>query len=336
MLQLRNPTPLTAIVTLFPDPDGVDTLYAVVKGTFTLGTSPRLTDEQVPVLSKPVFVDDPATGSVRLPADVGLTKPSTDVLVVGHAHAPFGRPATVVDVGVQVGPVWQGARVFGDRSWRDSGVSVSMTEPEPFVMMPLVWERAYGGVDVTASGPVPHPQNPSGVGFRVKDGTTSVDGTPVANIEDPRALIGSWREQPAPIGFSPLREHWEPRRSYAGTYDEAWQKHRAPYLPADFDARFLQVAPPPMVAPSYLRGGEAVRLSGLSPGGEINGRLPTAFPEVTFVRDGSRFPASVVLDTVVLYPDNARVSLVWRSEFPCDKSALRVAFVEIGLIGRES
>ena len=41
-----------------------------------------------------------------------------------------------------------------------------------------------------------------------------------------------------------MAPHWLPRRAWAGTYDDAWRISRAPYLPADFDARFFQLYSP--------------------------------------------------------------------------------------------
>ncbi len=61
MLQLRNDSPFAASVGRFPDPDGIDTLFAVVKGTFTLAATPSVVDEQPPVVAGPEHHgDDPA------------------------------------------------------------------------------------------------------------------------------------------------------------------------------------------------------------------------------------------------------------------------------------
>ena len=52
----------------------------------------------------------------------------------------------------------------------------------------------------------------------------------------------SSKDRPAPACLAPIAEAWEPRRSFAGTYDAAWQQGRAPYLPTDLDPRFLASA----------------------------------------------------------------------------------------------
>src|SRR5690348_12995383 len=121
MLQLKNDTGLAATMFLSPDPDGVDTLYAVVKGTFALDApldaagEPPLVAEQLPVTVSPEYRGDPGTSSLKVASDIYLLKPATDVLLVGHARAPGGRPTSWMDVGLAVGPVRKAVRVFGDR-----------------------------------------------------------------------------------------------------------------------------------------------------------------------------------------------------------------------------
>src|ERR1700754_4304032 len=104
MLQLKNSTGLAASMFLSPDQAGVDTLYAIVKGTFALdaplapGGEPPLAEEQVPVTLSPVHWGDPATSSLKAASDMYLLKPATDVLLVGHAQAPNGHSTTWMDV----------------------------------------------------------------------------------------------------------------------------------------------------------------------------------------------------------------------------------------------
>ena len=51
-----------------------------------------------------------------------------------------------LDVLLRVGPVRKQVRVFGDREWTGRLLGRSITAPEPFAKLPLVWERAFGGV----------------------------------------------------------------------------------------------------------------------------------------------------------------------------------------------
>ena len=94
MLQFKNETGLPGAIITAPDPDGIDSVYALIKGTFDLDRGCEPAEEQVPVAFAPEHYGDPATSSVRVPGDVSLSKPSTDVLLCGHAYAPGGRATT--------------------------------------------------------------------------------------------------------------------------------------------------------------------------------------------------------------------------------------------------
>ncbi len=62
-------------------------------------------------------------------------------------------------------------RVFGDRYWEKGRFGLRMTEPEPFENMPIIYERAFGGIDEQASTPeqlIMEERNPVGTGFAVK------------------------------------------------------------------------------------------------------------------------------------------------------------------------
>jgi hypothetical protein len=331
VLQFKNRTPFLGTITLFPDADGVDTLFAIVKGTFTLGAEVGIAEEQVPVAMSPEYYADPTSSSLKVASDVSLMKRSTDVLMLGNACAPHGRLTRMLDVGVAVGGVQHVIRVFGDRVWVRSGPAYAATHPEPFELMPLLWERAFGGRDAAESGQREESRNPAGTGFRASDGQTPVEGTPLPNLEDPRDPIISWKQQPQPVCFAPIPPNWEPRRSYAGTYDEAWQTQRAPYLPDDFDHRYLQIAPAALVTPQPLVGGEIVQVVGMRPEGPMQFTLPAIRPRVQFHLNGTAEEPPLMLDTVIVEPSDNRLQMVWRAALPCDKKALKVREVEATL-----
>ena len=329
MLQLKNDTPFQANLLLMPDPDGIDSLFTVVKGTFTLDAEPQPADEHVPVVLADEYHGEPGESSIKAASDVSLAKPGTDVLLVGQAYAPRGRAIAQMDVSLGVGPIFKVVRVFGDREWRSDGIGHSMTAPVPFETMPLVWERAYGGRDCVGSELRAEVSNPVGAGYRAKDGEKELQGLAVPNLENPRQLIGSWKDTPPPACFAPICAHWEPRRSFAGTYDERWQQERAPYLPEDFDSHFFQLASLDLVVDGGLRGGEPVEVLGATPSGVLRFRLPQVVPRVTYVLDGSREERPAKMDTVLIRPDEGRLILVWRAVLSCDKDARRVRVTEV-------
>jgi hypothetical protein len=324
MWMVDNQTPFAAERAWVRDRDGAEVWLVAVKCTFDIlpdGTT-QVSEEQPPALHVPQYHGEPGKSSLKYESDFPAGKNTTDVLVVGHAYAPKGRPVTELDAGFRVGPVQKLLHITGDRTWGPLGPS----SPIPFTTMPLVYERAFGGVD----GESDHPErdwdgrNPVGTGFAVKRGHLANRALP--NIEYPNALIRNWDDRPPPAGFGPIGPHWSPRSSFGGTYDDAWKKTRKPLLPDDFDDRFYQCAPTDQQAPHPLQGGEPVVLHRLTPEGDLRFTLPrlhlgfqTHFFDGTRVHHHSRR-----LHTVILEPDFPRVSLVWHTALRCHSHVLKL------------
>lgn len=334
MLQLKNHTPFVGEILVAPDPQGIDSLYTVMKGTFLLGEELIVADKQVPITLSDEYHGEPGKSSLKRASDLELLKPGTDVLLQGKAYALGGKPVTRLDVSLAVGPIRKTIRVYGDRMW-GFGLSDAMSEPEPFVEMPLVWERAFGGTDHKKGNPAqPYAENrnPVGTGFRAPGGQKTLSGMMLPNLEDPTALISSPKDHPPPAAFAPICPDWEPRRGYAGTYDQHWQEHSMPYLPADFDARFFQLAPKDLVVPGFLTGHETVVVQGVSPRGSLQFSLPGCRVSATYHLDRKKYELPMNLDALILEPDDSRIQLVWRTAFACDKKTLRIREVEVRMV----
>lgn len=335
MLQVDNQTPFAAALSVFPDAHGIESAYLVVKATFAFtADAPALAPVQVPLLAADVYWGDPAQTSLRAAGEFALPKPATDVLLTGRAVAP--APNTrVAEVSLQVGPVTKTVRVFGDRRWERRGNRWQPGEPAVWERMPLRWELAFGGVVPArdAAAAQVHdwePRNPVGRGLFDPDKVVSGDEPPpLPNLEDPAQPIEAETDRPRPACFAPIAPTWLPRRGFAGTYDEAWTKTRAPYLPQDFDARFFQVAPPDLVAPGYLQGGEPVMLRGFTQGGPLAFDLPRLTLDATFDFDGRSERRPLLLETVLLEPDAGRLQMLWRADLAVDKKLLKLRTVKL-------
>jgi hypothetical protein len=320
MWVLENNTPFAAERTLACDRNGADLWLVAVKGTFLIAgdRSLELAQEQQEVLLAPVHRGDPAVTSLLYEADLDYTKPGTDIILHGHAHAPAGRVARQIDVAMRIGSMSKTLRVFGDRVWDKGVASPALSEPKPFQKMPITFERAFGGADLQSEDARARgwePRNPVGQGFAAKG--SHIIGRPAANVEDPGALISSWQDRPAPAGFGPIARHWSPRVALAGTYDEQWQKKRLPLLPEDFNERFFQCAPADQQSPVYLAGGEPVELINLSPAGPLRFNVPRVELEFTTRLGASTIEHGAKLHTVIFEPDVSRVILVWHTALPC-------------------
>lgn len=330
-----NETPFAVQELYLADEDGRPLLAVVVQATYEISTGGGvvLLEEQPPVDVAGIYHGDPATSSLRYEPAVAPLKLATDVVLVGHAYP--SRPGTPhVDVGFQVGPVRNIARVYGDRRWERRRGFPSITPPEPFDRMPLTFERAFGGWDRTPADPAQHtvqPRNPVGVGYHHSKYGLFVEGAPLPNIESPAHPIREYTDAPPPAGFGFILPGWEPRRGYAGAYDEVWAQQRRPLLPRDFDRRFYNAAPPGQIAPGYLRGDEPVLILHAVPEGRAQFALPgEPPPQVTITTETSAPHAPPVhLDTVVVNTDARWLTLQWRTRLTLPRGAHDVRAVRI-------
>lgn len=325
------------------DPLARDHCVVVIKGTFVADARGelRLADEQLPPQQTDEHGGDPATTSVRRACDFVLEKPLTDVLVLGDAIAPRGRPVARLDVSLAVEDRIKTIAVFGDRRWTRSIGGLSPSTPQPFSRTPLVYENAFGGVD-DSKGPDAiqiEPRNPVGVGFHAHRLDRDIIDSPLPNLERPQDLLSATRGRPQPIGLGCVGRSWQPRVAYAGTYDRRWLEDVSPFLPDDFDARYYQCAPADQQFPLF-RGGETIRCIHMAESPSVEFKLPTLRIPVRF-----RFLKHTVeqvgaLDTVLVEPALGRVQLVWRCRAPLTHKPVELREIEVGerlsgLIGRK-
>lgn len=329
-MNVVNDTPFVDGFAIGMGADRKPCIAPLLKATFRIpekpdGASAPAANEQLPVTADDEFYKGDVTGSIRLESDAVPFKPRTDIVVVGRAYAPSGKPTAALDVGLRVGHMQQAIRVFGDRRWvfptRLAGVPV-MSDPEPFTEMPLVYERAFGGFD--HKGRAWCTQNHIGRGFIGKKVPEIVDGKPLPNLEDPGRLIRSWNDQPAPVGFGFYGRSWQPRAALAGRATDDLDAEFG--LPADFDHGFFNGAHPALQVPGYLNGDEEVELRHLTPDGYRRFRLPGLQPrlalrfhdtapdpeEHTAETATQTVPLEAHLDTLVFFPDDEVFTMVWR------------------------
>ncbi|MFT3784282.1 MAG: DUF2169 domain-containing protein [Nibricoccus sp.] len=335
MFQVDNKTPFEAKLALLPNPEGVECAYGIVKASFGIGADGKLRalEKQLPIALSDSYWGDPIVTSLKQAGEVTLAKPSTDILLCGHAYAPRAE-ATAMDVRLAVAEVVKTLRVFGDRAWQCGFFGWKPSAPKPFEKIPLRWEFAFGGTVIAPedeNNREYEPCNPVGRGLLPKCTKAEWEGRLLPNLEDPRTLIAGPKDRPAPACFAPVCPYWEPRKAYAGTYNEVWRKQRAPYLPKDFDSRFLQVAPRDLITPKYFKGGEPVEVVGATPGAPLRFKLPDPIVDVAFHFNGTARAEPVNLDTVCIEPDERRMSLVWRSCLVVDKKPHALSAMEVRL-----
>ena len=335
-MELINATKMVAGYTMGMKPDGRESLVVVVKGTFTIpgsGKVPVLAEEQVPLVEADVFTGEPGFSSTLYESDYAPHKPRCDVLLNGSAYAPGGKPTTEVVVGLRVGEMSKSFKVVGNRVWRREAFGASATNPEPFTVMPVSYDRAFGGIDHTHEDPKKHAAfraNLAGVGFHVNWAKEAIDGKPLPNTEQPGKPIREPSGEYRPMAFGAVARGSLPRASFAGTYDDDWLENRFPFLPDDFDDRYHQSAPEDQQIP-YPRGGEEVELSNLILGGSVRFRLPSVEVPVEFTRQGFESErVAAVMDTVLIEPDLSRFLLVWRASIALKRNVFEVPMCVVG------
>lgn len=337
-MRIENRTPFVAEATITIDPDGRESYLLVVKGTYDLGPPgqpPTVAGEQRSLVYADAYHGDPASSSILEAYDFAPSKPMTDIVVVGAAYAPRERAVTRTTVRLVVaGLIDKSIDVTGERLWeRTLAGSVQPGEPRPFTRMPLTYERAFGGQDTTfsdASRHRFHRDNLVGCGLHANPDLDTILGTRVPNLAFPGHEPRHWNEIVPTAGFAFVCPHWTPRIGYAGTYDQAWMDQRYPFLPDDFDERYHQAAPGDQIV-AEIRGGEAVLLQNMHPDGMLRFALPQVDLPVRFLfADRSDMIVTPKLDTVVIWADEMKLSLVWRARVPVKGKLYALRAIVIG------
>jgi hypothetical protein len=317
MWMLVNETAYEAERTWVRDRDGAHHWIVVVKATYDVapdGTL-RLADAPLAPLHAPEYTGAPAESSLRYEADLVAMKPATDVYLNAVAHAPSGRPRDRVTASLRVGAIQKTLVVHGERTWRRTLFGrVKPSAAKPFETMPVTYERAFGGFDQTHADPRKHRidfRNPVGTGFAAR--RRHLLGKPAPTVVDPVRKPGEgW-----PAGFGAVASYWSPRKELAGTYDERWMARRRPLLPEDYDPRCLLCAPLDQRPGGYLRGGEPVELTNLTPGGRLAFTLPRlSFRFETYFGSERREHGSELV-SVVIDSAGPRLIVVWQTSLPC-------------------
>lgn len=322
MWALDNRTPYAAERNWVLDKNAEKSWVVAIKAIFDISPdgSTVLAEEQEAIpLYAPEYSGESGKSSLLYEADLLGPKQTTDIILNGNAYTESGKPATKVNVSLSVNKLRKNLMVFGDRYWRRGMMGgLAISNPAPFTSIPIVYERAFGGWDTRPEDPANHrldPRNPIGKGFAVREDHLLDQALP--NIEYPNQLISSWKDRPHPAGFGAISSFWTPRKEFAGTYDEKWQKERFPLWAEGFDIRYNQCAPLDQQVPGFLRGGERVDLINLSPDGRLSFLLPKVYPffVTKFGKDSVEHRAD--LHTVILEPEFPRVIMVWFSSLPC-------------------
>lgn len=201
--------------------EGVLRITVVVKATFLAKSSPMVpaTAPQAYRISDAHYKNQPMARVISA-ADRVPRKDCVDVTVLGHAHASRGQSVGEMTVRVAL---QQGENRGFDKRLRVVGARMADdAAPVPFVRMPIVYERALGGIGT--------PENPIGCG---EEGSEDDDRPNVLNLEHPSR----------PGGFGPIGAAWPIRKKRLGKTSVRDVESPLMVLPSDFDFSYFQSAP---------------------------------------------------------------------------------------------
>jgi hypothetical protein len=340
-MNLINATKMQAGYTMGIQPDGRELLVVVVKGTFNFPKDekqePKLAEEQVPLVMTDVFTGEPGFSAPLYENDFAPRKPRCDVLLNGSAYAPAGKPAERVPVSLRVGSRSKSFDVVGNRVWQAGALYIAVSKPEPFTVMPISYNNAWGGVDKSQEDPSKHhyyPLNHAGVGYHEYTSGKYMDGKPLPNTEETGNKISSPKGKYRPMALGPIGRAWQPRPKLAGTYDKNWLDNKFPFLPDDFKEAYYQAAPPDQQM-DYPRGGEEVELVNLTPQGRTAFRLPRSSVSVAFLmKTGENQQGFAMPDTILVDPDRNRLMQIWRLIILLQKNIFEVGNIVVGKVPR--
>jgi hypothetical protein len=299
--------------------------------------------------------EDPLRAVMLREGNLVLSKPLTDIHIVGTAISEYSKARQAWLAAVAVGEMRKVVNLCGPRCFERGVFGWRLTAAEPVVSVPLDYRNAFGGCYATdASEGVPteyvyKPDNPAGCGWLPDDNAlhtltkparkaitqriAAIKTMQAPQIEDSRQPVTRPDQPLVTQGFAPMARWCMPRLSHAGTYDDGWREERYPHLPDDFDCKFYQSAHPDLISPQYLIGHERVGLLGMLAEGPVSFALPGLRMLAAVTTDrAQRRAGPMVLDTVEIDLDARRVALVWRAAF---QRADRVRRVAIGAMTTE-
>lgn len=274
----------------------------VAKQTYAILADGSLTPArtQQAIFRRPTVVD-----GVTLPPDGAFGKAVLDVLVIGSAFAPGGVPVQAMPAGLTIDEHRLAVAVIGDRAWQRSRAhGFAASDPAPFVEMPLVWSRSFGGRARVQGTELPHADNTEGRGY-VLD-LDAADGVLLPNIEDPTVLVRAPLDQPSTISFCPL--------PVANSFIAALLEDVDAETGEGLTREIFNVAVPKHRLPAYPSGA-LVELVNLTPRPVRPFRLPDLQVVAEVSVGGKRYEFAGEVDTLCFLPSRGELVVTHRVLF---------------------
>ncbi|MES2262216.1 MAG: DUF2169 domain-containing protein [Pseudomonadota bacterium] len=330
---LNNQTPLPALLLPYRDHLLRSHVLVIAKGSWRLSTgrlapaeqqvglhmqqlSLCLGDLELDPVQEQTLRPRLAEQIVWLDHDLAPPKPAFDVIVAGYVTAPPDHSHPFIEAGVRIGTQVGSMRAHAPRYWHRRWIGYEARSLAPQVRRVPV---SYALADWDA-------------GFSIKKSDDPAD-TPaclpwIEALNAPSARRSHARV-PAGLGFWP--ENAAHRSIHTGTYDDAWQKERAPDLPPDFNPRFYNAAHQDLQLAQAPAAGTPIRLVHLAEQAIVDCAFPALALSVQArtASGDTHAPLAMRPDTLVIEPEHDRLSVVWRVLIPAGTQAHSVRTVRL-------
>ncbi|MGL6313467.1 DUF2169 family type VI secretion system accessory protein [Vibrio sp. WXL103] len=281
------------------------------------GDALTLSSEQGEPAATTVYTGEPGESSIEQESDFVTFKPNTDIVITGSVRSPSKVYASSLIAQLMVEPhINKTIKFFGPRRWVTHAGQISVSTAEKINQSQISYQSAIGGES-------------NKVGTGVADSDNQLVQMPVPSqflpdqdwLPKTRGLI--------PASFEPIAPYMPWRSEFGGTFDQTWLDEVYPLMPADFDTRFNQQAPPDQQWKGRLEGGERIVLAGFFEQGPVE-----------FVLPRQQFIARVKLQhehndlvmqpyTLSINTDQNLVSLIWHAAFECHQKETELVGAQI-------
>lgn len=257
----------------------------------------------------------------------------TEILVQGNRRAylntenkiQFTSPELIQEIPLRYDHAYGGCDIEAEKK-------IILPDPEIIKLLPP-------GLDLLAKSLFRYQRNPAGKGFIVENNPATFTNLELPNLEDPKDLLTTqnllvgdenrWHEMPIPRCTDWVDYAFFPRLAYFGIVNifetkpyqlkEIINKWADESLLAakkqtdEFNFRCCNGASPSLQLP-YVTRGDQVRLINLHPEhADFVFEIPIEYPKIWIDgRKGKLTETKPVIHTIVIEPDENRLSIVWR------------------------
>jgi hypothetical protein len=244
-----------------------------------------------------------------MPADNAPHKLGFEMIICGYGHQSTAQAK--FECSVRWGDQDVSLQAMGPRLWQSTLVqgagAVEGSLLEEVQHVPLHPAFTWGGI-----APQIVQENPAGMGQPHHEMKALGNCAPMPWLQDKRLGRATALLPPKALAFGPWDSSAAQRQRHAGTYDQAWQRERAPLPPLDQKAAFFNQASPLLQWTRPPPAGQDMTLLGMSRYGTRRLHWPGVQVQVTHAQTARQLQP----DTCLVSTEDDAFALLWRCILP--------------------